>query len=169
MGKQSFLATERLLGRESHLLWSILHIDGMDKRGSCLASLHIVLHSYPHYDESVVLDRLQLPTSIWGRLRSLITVSAALDQINHGWYPEAKLRLSITVNNLLLKTAECTYEMCWQIGRSSIETNVGAVMKYPELEDLKICVFCSLVCLFVCLEKEDRMQWITTASLGEKK
>ncbi len=82
-------------------------------------------------------------------------MSAALDQINHGWYPEAKLRLSITVNNLLLKTAECTYEMCWQIGRSSIEKNVGAVMKFKELEDLQICV---LVCLFVCLEKEDRMQ-----------
>lgn len=85
-------------------------------------------------------------------------MSAALDQINHGWYPKAKLRLSITVNNLLLKTAECTHEMCWQIGRSSIEKNVGAVMKFPELEDLKIFVLCSLVCLFVCLEKEDRMQ-----------
>lgn len=74
----------------------------------------------PHYDESLVLDRLQLPTSIRGRLRSLITVSAALDpQINHRWYPKAKLQLSITVNNLLLKTAECTYEMCWQTGRNN--------------------------------------------------
>ncbi len=48
--------------------------------------------------------------------------------------------------------------MCWQTGRSSREIKLVAVMKFPELEDLKIRVLCSLVCLFVCLEKEDRMQ-----------